>query len=85
MHSLEAECSAILGYDADGMLERQRVDDVALLIFRVDAVAQVQDPVSDVTRHQIANAKHHGRLELVHIAVITAVGIEKLVGAVAQA
>jgi hypothetical protein len=66
------------------MFERKAVDDLAALIFRVDAKAEVDDSPPDIAGHQVAHGKHHRVAKGLHVVKVFALRIETLVDAVAK-
>src|SRR5947208_6945938 len=76
--------SSHFGNDAERVLERQRVDDLAERVLRVDPVAQVDDAVAQVAGEDVPRRRHDLLAHRLQVAKLNAFGIEQLVGAVAQ-
>ena len=66
------------------MLERQRVDDAAVRILRVDPVAEIDNSIADIAGHQVAGGEQHRLLQRVEIGIVAPVVIDQLVDAVAK-
>src|SRR5688572_11694354 len=70
--------------DVDRVLEGQGVDDVAAFVLDVDPEPEVDDAFADVAGHQVASRHQHGLSHGFDGREFQALGVEDLLGAVAQ-